>query len=57
MAVFSHTTIEQAYPSRRRVLEHVNRLLEGHDVSLVGTVAANIMLSVVLSEVPDGDLG
>jgi hypothetical protein len=56
MATFRHMRIENASPAPRRVLEHVNRLLEGHDVSLVGTVAANVMLGVVMSEVPDGDL-
>jgi hypothetical protein len=56
MAVFTHTPLENASPARRRVLEHVQRLLDGNDLDLVGTVSVNLMIDVIMAEVPDGDL-
>lgn len=56
MAVFAHVPIENVSPTRARLLERVNRLLDGHPLDLIGTVAVNVMVDVVLSEVTDGDL-
>jgi hypothetical protein len=40
MASFHQRRVEDAPPTLRRVLEHVERVLEGHDLNVVGTVAA-----------------
>jgi hypothetical protein len=56
MAVFAHVPKERISPARARLLERVNRLLEGHDIDLIGTVAVNVMVDVILTEVTDGDL-
>jgi hypothetical protein len=56
MPEFHHMRIEEAEPHKRRVLEHVQRLVEGHDISLVGTIAANLMLDVIMFEVPEHDV-
>jgi hypothetical protein len=35
-------------PPLVRVLDHVRRLLDGHDIELVGTISANLLLEVLL---------
>jgi hypothetical protein len=50
---FSHKRIEDAPPTHRRILEHVERILAGHDNSLVGSIAANIMINVILADGQD----
>jgi len=56
MISFLHLKIEDASPLRRRVIEAVLRILDGHDTSLAGTIAANVMVEVIMTECPDDDL-
>jgi len=53
---FHNVKFEEASPLQRRALEGVLRILAGHDISFVGTVAANVMMEVITAEVPDGNL-
>lgn len=41
-------SLSLAAPHKLRVLESVRRVVEGQDLDLVGTIAANLMLDVVL---------
>ena len=52
---FEHTTLEQASIEARRTWERVERILLGCNTSLVGTIAVNLMIEVMFSEVPDRD--
>jgi len=38
------------------VLKHVERILNGHDSDLVGSIAASILLNVILADVPSHDV-
>ena len=40
--------IEEVPAHKRRVLEHVERLLEGHDLALVATIVVTILTRIVL---------
>jgi len=53
---FCHIKIEEASPLQRRALEGVLRILDGHNTNFVGTITVNLMLEVIMAEVPDGSL-
>lgn len=53
---FSPRRIEDAPAPFRRLLEHVERLLDGQDVQLVAAVVTNIMARVVLTLEPSRDV-
>lgn len=40
-------TVERLRPAELRVLEHVQRLLDGHRIELVGSVCASILLEAI----------
>jgi len=53
---FPNRRIEDAPPRFRRLYEHVDRLLDGHEIALVANVTSNIMANVIMSLCPSRDL-
>jgi len=53
---YPNKRIEDAPPPFRRLHEHIDRLLHGHDLELVATVTANVMASVILALCPNRDV-
>jgi len=43
-------------PPQRRVFEHVERLLDGHDAGLVATIALTILTHAIIDMSPDRNL-
>jgi len=48
--------IEDVPAPQRRLLEHVERILHGHDAGLVATIALTILTRAIIALVPSRDL-
>jgi len=53
---FYQKRIEDAPPEERRVLEHIERILQGHSVNLAGTIAANVLMNIIFATNPNRDI-